>query len=649
MRPTHGRREAARLAISLLVGLVLLASLGQGSAAAPLAATPLPPVTGGDGYGGVCYAHYYGENNRPFLPLMRNAGARHDRIDFRWDNIVAWGNYGPWDSIVNDELAQGIDLIAILWATPAQYRRPGCNPAAGLAPGARLPAEGRPPGWYAPEVGRAQALTPMGSDPGACPPVGLYNPWTVGNFNGNRWAEFAYTTVMHFKDRVRVWEIWNEIEWSWFWLGTPAEYAQLLKVGYQAVKAADPQATVLFAGLHYWADPTYYERVLDILNDDPQAAANNYYFDVMSVHLYARVSTIYDIPRGIRTRMRQYVSDHPIWLTETGVPVYDGPYPGVRSEYSARESEAAAYLIQSWANARAAGVARYHWFRVHDGDMGEHFGLTHDQNYLRPAYVAYQVAATYLISPTMATSMNYAGGVRRVTLWGTPHGKVSVLWNTVPTATVFAYPATLPSAILVNRLGVTQTLTASGGVYSLALPGATATTASSPTDYIIGGEPLLVIEKDTTPPTTALRLPLQSTHGLTITVAWEAGDDAAGVWGTDVQVRQGLTGTWTTWLSFGQTPGSGSRLYTNTQAGQTYCFRARAWDQAGNRVEWDAAPQRCTTVALGARCTCAWPACAAAATARAERRPPTGSTCRWRWPPAPGAKSHGRRGARRSR
>ncbi|NLE45042.1 MAG: hypothetical protein GX620_10005 [Chloroflexi bacterium] len=594
--------EEPKRELGLLLTLVLPVTLliwiagALPVSARPVAATPLPPVSGSDGFGGVCYSHYYGPNDRPYLPLVRNLGVTHDRIDFRWDRIREAGSYESYDSVVNDVASYGVDLIGILMATPPNFRKPGCSIGASVAPGVRTADAERPMGWYAPETDRFLALSSAlaDSDPGACPPNGLYNTWSPTNFNGNVWAEFVYNTVTHFKSRVRVWEIWNEPEWSWFWLGTDAEYAQLLKVGYRAAKLADPDATVLFGGLHYWADPTFYERVLDIINDDPQAPAHNYFFDAMSVHLYGRSSTTYDIVKSIQSRMRLYATDHPVWLTETGVPVYDGDYPGARTEYSATEVEQAAFLIQSYANARAAGVQRYHWFRVHDHDMEEHFGLTHDETYLRPSYVAYQVASTYLISPALVTNVNHLGGtVRRVTFWGTPWGKVSVVWNTISTTLEFGYGATLPSATRVDRRGVTQPLTPVGGTYTLTLPGATAHLVDAPTDYFIGGEPYLVIESDTVPPTASIQPVPVKTYSYTVQVAWSGSDDAAGIWMYDVQVKEGGE-AWRDWQSSTTTT---SASYAGASHNQTVCFRVRAWDRAGNPGSWTDG-SACTTFVL---------------------------------------------------
>jgi len=606
MRRTARHIITLFLPVAFALGLAFLLASARPAVAEPVSVTPLPPVTDVDGFAGVCNAQYYGPGNRPFLPLAYNAGARHDRVDFRWDTIAAKGYEEGYDPLVDDELAAGIDLIGILWATPENFRKPGCDPAVGLEAGAGVLPGQRPPGWYAPETGGLSSFALTVSDAGACPPAGLYNSWTTGDFNGNHWAKFVYDTVYRYRDRVKYWEMWNEAEWSWFWLGSDAEYAQLLKVGYQATKAACPDCTVLFAGLHYWADPTFFERVLDIVNDDSTAPGNNYFFDVMSVHFYSRSSNAYDMVNHVRNRMGLYVPDHPIWLTETGVPVWDDdsvdPDP-TKYDYAATQDEAAAYVIQSYANAWASGVGQYFFFRVHDHDMSEYFGLIRNDQTLRPAYVAYQVATTYLISPTFVTRAP-TGSHLGVTLWGTPRGKVSVLWNESPVAGIYTLTAVLSSATRVDRCGVTTTIAATGGVYTFTLPGATATsprggTANRPSpnqnDYIIGGDPLIVIESEVSnePPTSTVHSLPTVTYSPTVRLTWEGQDNQSGVWYYDVQVRDG-GGEWDYWL---HSTTSTSDQFTG-EHGHTYYFRSRATDNVGNREVWPEEPYVHTTLDL---------------------------------------------------
>jgi hypothetical protein len=594
----------------LLVGL----RAGLHSASADLVqVTPLSPVEHPDGRAGLSYSFYPDPSTgtgRPFIQLAYGAGSRWDRFDFNWRYIEQTaGNYdyGPHDAVVTDLITSGISIVGILqmtpqWAATTSAREDGAEyyaspfewRALAPRPTTHAPAYPRPDSWVEP-------WTKM-------PPQGLYEEWddwvdTDGD-PINYWGRFVHNTVSHFTD-VTHWEMWNEAEWDLFWVGSEADYAQLLKIGYLATKDACPDCTVLFAGLHYWDDPTFFEDVLDIINDDPSAAANNYYFDVMSVHLYSSSANTYDIVNHIRSRMQLYVSLHPIWVTETGVPVWGDSSPSVpyvaKYDYAATQDEASNYILQSYANALAAGVERYVFFRTHDSDMANDpvfpqlFGLVRNDLSLRPGYVAYQVAARHLVSPTLTTSWTYGSGVRRVTLWGTPYGKVSVLWNTTPTQTGFEYPAILPSATLIDRWGVSQTITASGGAYSITMPAATANLVSDPSSYFIGGETYLVIEADTAPPTATVHALPTTTYSFTIPVSWEGNDAETDIWLYDIQVREHSSGTWSSWLSMTSADSGG---YTGGQHDTQYCFRARAWDSAGNHSAWPASAQACTTLDL---------------------------------------------------
>ena len=589
-------------AVAFSLGLVVLVASAPPTVAEPPTVTPQPAVEGPDGRAGACWSFTnVPDPSRPFIQMAFDAGSRWDRFDFTWSRLEPGDNDwsaevdAAYDSLLNALRSGGIEnMVGILMETPEWAATGGLR-------GMGVPSlQSRPPGWYLPSA--YPSMGPMAVSAASSPPRGLYeewDDWTASDGDPiNYWGRFVHTVVSEYGDRVKYWEMWNEVDdqGDQFWSGSEADYAQLLKVGYQASKDACPDCTVLYAGLWYWADPQHFERVLDIVNNDPEAPANNYFFDVMSVHLYSRSSSIYDKVREIRTQMNRYVSDHPIWLTETGVQVWDDtkvfsnptPYP-----YTATMDEAAAYVIQSYANAWAADVKRYFFFRTHDYNMPG-FGLMRNDLTFRPAYVAYQVSTGYLISPTMATKQSYSQGARRVTLWGTPRGKVSVLWNAISQTLVLDYPAILPSATLVDRWGVTQTITPTAGVYALTLPGATNNLGEHDNDYIIGGETYLVIEADTVPPTGTIQPLPTTTYSYTVLVSWEGGDDAAGIWGFEVQVREGTEGAWTNWLGLDSTSGITAALYADGQHDETVCFRTRAWDRAGNHSEWPAGAQACT-------------------------------------------------------
>jgi hypothetical protein len=592
------RRTRVLLSPVILSGSLLLLALAWPALAGPADAA-LPPVTETDGRAGACYAFWDEDLGRPFLQPAYDAGSRWDRFDFIWPNIEpsngSW-SFDAYDRLVDDLDDVGISMVGILLWTPDWA---ATQPDLGLD---GRSFDQRPFGWYAP-VPNSIAPDTSAAVAASSPPQGLYLAWDDPN---NHWGNYVHTVVSRYDDRVKHWEMWNEPEWDYFWTGTSTDYARLLKVGYQAAKAACPDCTVLFGGLHYWANTNYYRWVLSQLHADPDAAANNHFFDVMSVHLYSRSSSIYDEVNNIHGGMSTYgVGDHPIWLTETGVPVWGDPLAyRDKYDYAATQDEAAAYVIQSYANAWAAGVERYFFFRASDADMGEYFGLIRNDKSLRPSYTAYQVAATYLVTPTFVTRAS-EGDVTRVTLWDTPRGRVDVVWNGTPTTTVYALPAAVGSATVVDRQGSVGAATPTSGTYALTLPGATANLVDDPEDpndsgdpfdYIIGGDPLLVIQAESAnePPTSTVNLLPELVYSTTFTVTWQGWDGESGVWAYDVQARDGTGGAWQDWLPMTAAtfaPFSG-------EDGHTYYFRSRAIDGVGHRGEWPAQPQAHTTVAL---------------------------------------------------
>jgi len=591
VRLTSRQTVVTFLGLAFAMSLAFLMLSSRPAVADLVALSPLPPVENPDERAGACYSFYPdppGEPDRPFVQMARDAGSRWDRFDFIWPNIEpsnnSW-NFGAYDTLVDDLDVVEVDMVGILlwtpdWATTARLTGPSLNSF-----------DQRPGGWYAPVTRTYTLQAPMAVSASSAPPEGLYLAWDDPN---NHWGDYVYTVVSHFGDRVKHWEMWNEPEWTYFWTGTSTDYAQLLKVGYQATKAACPDCTVLFGGLHYWANPSYYRWVLNAIHSDPSAPQNNYFFDVMSIHLYSRSANAYTEVNNIRAGMSVYnVGDHPIWLTETGVPVWGDPEvsPKPEYDYAATQDEAAAYVIQSYANALASDVERYFFFRTHDADMGEYFGLVRNDHSLRPAYVAYQVANTYLISPTFVTRVSTSPHMR-ATLWGTPHGKVSVLWNEGPATGVYTLPATIETATVVDRWGVTEAVAVTGEVYTFTLPGATANLVSNPDDYIIGGDPLIVIESETPnePPTSTVHPLPEIVYAPTFTVTWEGHDSQSGVWLYDVQVRDGA-GEWKNWRP-STTATSGQ--YTGRH-GHIYYFRSRATDHIGNRGAWPEDAQAHTT------------------------------------------------------
>ena len=100
-------------------------------------------------------------------------------------------------------------------------------------------------------------------------------------------GDFCFALAERYKGRIQAYQVWNEPNLSREWGNRspdPAEYVALLKVCYEGIKAADPEAIVISAGLA----PTGTEPPLAMPDDrylqgmyDAGGAA---YFDVLGLH-----------------------------------------------------------------------------------------------------------------------------------------------------------------------------------------------------------------------------------------------------------------------------------------------------------------------------------------------------------------------------
>ncbi len=134
------------------------------------------------------------------------------------------------------------------------------------------------------------------------------------------WQSFITAFVTRYGSKgtndIRHWEIWGEANLPNQWKGTPAEFARLYALAYDAIKMADPTATVLMAGMteHYqpdWADA--------VLNDGQYPAKSR--IDVIDVHVRGSVDRVQQLVTGWKQFFSsQGLHNKPLWITEFGFP-----------------------------------------------------------------------------------------------------------------------------------------------------------------------------------------------------------------------------------------------------------------------------------------------------------------------------------------
>lgn len=199
--------------------------------------------------------------------------------------------------------------------------------------------------------------------------------------NPEDYANFVATLARAWGSHVTAFEIWNEEDASRFWTGAPdpAAYVELLRVTYPAVKAADPQATVVLGGLT-GNDYEFLEGVY--------AAGGKGYFDAVGVHTDTACDILspYEYLRDpdermnpdsflayreVRKVMLANGDEKPIWMTElswrtTSAICPEGAWAGQKPE-GVTEAQQATDLTQAYhCLAQDPYVKVALWFPIED-------------------------------------------------------------------------------------------------------------------------------------------------------------------------------------------------------------------------------------------------------------------------------------------
>jgi hypothetical protein len=422
-------------------------------------------------------------------------------------------------------------------------------------------------------------------------PANLHLAW---NDPQNYWGQFVYKSALHYKGRITAWEVWNEPNID-FWTAPPEVFAQLLKVSYFAIKAADPNAIVVFGGIFHYNNYGFIQDTFKSIANMPDASANRSFFDAMAHHPYdlgiCQMSVEGDvIDNFLRRDMRAYLPNeiqnpHPIWVTETGIRVRDQPYP----EFATPE-EQASYLIASFAYALDKGAQRIYYFRTNDADntTTEPWGLLKNDGTQKPGYNAFKVASQWLPSTHLwsTRNMRWTNGVRRISFYGTNLGRVSVIWNASRNTVSYDFPATqLKTATVIEQDGKTYSVLPSNGNVRFVLPPAQNWRWNR--DYCqVPSKPIIIVENDTTPPVGEIA-PLPSVITTTdILLTWSGRDEPTGAtaglkwWDLQYRIVEPKASA-SDWILLLDREESLSYRFTG-QPNTTYEFRVRAHDAAGN-------------------------------------------------------------------
>lgn len=227
-------------------------------------------------------------------------------------------------------------------------------------------------------------------------------------------AAFMGFIADRFKGTVEAYEVWNEPNLKRFWSTGPdaSAYALLLKAAYPAIKAADPAAKVIFAGLsgndYKFVEDAYKSGVkgsFDVMGTHPYPYCGSSSPEDVRINSDGRMSPDSFLAyRELRATMKARGDAKPIWFTEfgwntsstecdPGSGVWQG---GVSEDRQARNLTKAFELIEGDPYVE---VALWYNFRNNywdnDADTPEaRYGLLNTDFSTKPAYEAFKQYAT---------------------------------------------------------------------------------------------------------------------------------------------------------------------------------------------------------------------------------------------------------------
>jgi hypothetical protein len=421
---------------SLLLVLALLLPLAGAQPATPAAAqesSPLPWRDKSSPFGVVAsLGNRVHEAEIPeMVGLMREAGVQWQREEIFWDRVQKapggpfdWDGDGSglynYDLAISTQAAAGINMLGLLDYNPYWFK--GKNP--------------HPDEWI------------------------------------EDWGNYVYATVARYgrdQGAIKHWELWNEpnLAGSGYESGLyeVRDFVRILEVGAAAARAADPEATIVMAGMaSIWGVPpnehnsdyfTYLERVGELGGWE--------HVDVIAIHPYRP-----DAPEGTLEGRAQGAQDFriemqhldellrrfgpkPVWITEMGWSSSTG-WPGVDPDTQAF------FLIRFYIVALThPSIEKIFWYDLRNdtwpdapydqpvidpNHMEMNFGLlrrtypldSNDARLRKPAFLAYRTM-TQMLSGTWLREILFEGnhpnwpGIFWYAFEGNGR-RVDVLWRT---------------------------------------------------------------------------------------------------------------------------------------------------------------------------------------------------------------------------
>jgi len=276
--------------LAIAAGLIALAvALTGGDDRAPRPATASPPPADFIGLIPPGLASLDGAQLGRALDDARRLHAGIVRQTFDWSVIEPRPHrydFSRYDALMAAAAARGIRVLPVL------FNPPGFHSSGPPRPSPR----GTFPPRHPADLGGFAAVVAKRYGPG-----------------GTFWRAHPALAA----DPIRAWQVWNEPSLPVYWPTgpSPKAYARLLAATARAIRAVDPQAEIVSAGIPQSRIGVPFARYVEGLYKAGAADA----FDVLAIHPYARDAAGVVAAVAEARRIMDRHGDHsPIWVTEVG-------------------------------------------------------------------------------------------------------------------------------------------------------------------------------------------------------------------------------------------------------------------------------------------------------------------------------------------
>ncbi|OFZ56308.1 MAG: hypothetical protein A2428_09075 [Bdellovibrionales bacterium RIFOXYC1_FULL_54_43] len=315
------------------------------------------------------------ERIRADIQLLSDVHARYLRVGIGWDGIEQTpGRYswGYWDDLIRIAVQNGITVLPYVCYSPK---------------------------W-------------SNDDP--------KDFWRKPPKDPSRFASFMYEIARRYAGKVQSWELWNEPDIENYWLGTPEEFAVMVRDGALAVRRADPSARIVLGGMAQGRTP-FLEKLLREFKLGP-------FFDAINVHGYLETweqlpaESYPDRLHRIQGLMIETAPKADLWLAEFGYSDYRmndrevSPWVEAVYDYEHTPQYQGVSLWKHHVLATASqALSLSTWYRIHDLPPGEevigdannrHLGIVDVKGKKKPAFAALKLFNHLFDQPTRLLHAN---------------------------------------------------------------------------------------------------------------------------------------------------------------------------------------------------------------------------------------------------